>query len=379
MLALTGACIAAGIFGTQAQAVTQTFVSTGAEQTFTVPAGIASVQVFAVGGPGGRGASGGATPIPAGGFGAVATGTIAVTPGQTLFVNVGGIGRTATTFAGGSAAFNGGAAGGSSTSSAFCNGGGGGGGASDLRTVSRAQPLTLESRLLVAGGGGGGGGSTSNGTAGGAGGAAQANGSTGGGVGAGAGGVAATTAAPGGNGTLDAGGAGGSEPVNCGGGGGGGGGGAFGGGGGDAGGPATGAGGGGGGGSSAFAPSVTSPSIATDVTGVPAVHLVYGGGGAVSNAFTFGTLTKDKRKGTATQAVAVPGAGEITLGGNGVKRQTVTANAAGSVGVLVKATGNKRKKLNRKGKVKVTATFTYTPNGGTPATQTKRIKLKRNR
>ena len=52
-----------------------------------------------------------------GGFGAVATGTMAVTPGQTLFVNVGGNGAsTATATAGSWADFNGGGAGGSGRS-----------------------------------------------------------------------------------------------------------------------------------------------------------------------------------------------------------------------------------------------------------------------
>ena len=137
MLALTGAFIAAGIFSAQAQAVTQTFVSTGAEQTFVVPAGITSIQVFAVGGKGGNGGASGAIPAD-GGFGAVATGTIAVTPGQTLFVNVGGNGGVATANRGAPA----------DVQrrrrrwlrrrrAAECNGGGGGGGASDVRTVSR--------------------------------------------------------------------------------------------------------------------------------------------------------------------------------------------------------------------------------------------------
>lgn len=79
-----------------------------------------------------------------GGAGAVATGKLAVTPGQTLQVWVGGKG---TLFSGG---FNGGGSGGTSGGG---GGGGGGGGASDVRVGNG----TLSDRVIVAGGGGGGG------------------------------------------------------------------------------------------------------------------------------------------------------------------------------------------------------------------------------
>ena len=99
------------------------------------------------------GASGGGAPSGTlGGLGAVVDGTIVVTPGQPLYVSVGGVGAAgagpATVAAGG---FNGGGAGSFASFS-----GGGGGGASDVRTVPSDQPATtLASRLVVAGAGGG--------------------------------------------------------------------------------------------------------------------------------------------------------------------------------------------------------------------------------
>ena len=51
------------------------FSSTGAEQSFSVPAGARSVRIEAVGAPGGAGANG----APGGGAGAVARGTPSVT------------------------------------------------------------------------------------------------------------------------------------------------------------------------------------------------------------------------------------------------------------------------------------------------------------
>ncbi|WP_460867320.1 OmpL47-type beta-barrel domain-containing protein [Rhodococcus aerolatus] len=126
--------------------VTCTYRSTGSEQTFPVPAGVRSVTVTAVGAPGamdGRGVFG------PGGKGASVTATLAVTPADTLFVEVGGTpSRGQYCFGSCLGGYNGGGTTGS---------GGGGGGASDVRTVAADQPASLASRQLVAAGGGGGG------------------------------------------------------------------------------------------------------------------------------------------------------------------------------------------------------------------------------
>jgi hypothetical protein len=245
--------------GHKAASTTLVFNFTGAEQTFAVPAGVTSINVTAIGAAGGSGAApvlGGLA--GAGGEGEQVSGTLAVIPGNTLFVEVGGVGVAGTTSAGGAGGFNGGAAAGGTNT-----GGGGGGGASDVRTVSGS----LVSRLIVAGGGGGGGGGGSCNTApGGAGGSAatagaagtlctpQAGGAGGGagtalaGGAGGAGGLGTTAGGNGTPGTLGTGGAGAAD------GSGGGGGGLYGGGGGGGGAAATtvtwGSGGGGGGGSS---------------------------------------------------------------------------------------------------------------------------------
>ena len=134
--------------------VSCTFASTGAEQSFVVPAGVSSVHVVARGAPGGRGASLDSSPSP-GGRGAAVSGDLSVTAAEVLYVEVGGAptfdadacypGLGGVPCVGG---FNGGG------SSHF---GGGGGGASDVRTVTGSDAGTLASRVLVAGGGGGGG------------------------------------------------------------------------------------------------------------------------------------------------------------------------------------------------------------------------------
>jgi len=122
------------------------FIYTGADQTFTVPAGVFFIQVDLYGAAGGNGSWGGWTWGWSGGAGGYTHGTIAVTPGQVLTVMVGQ-----------------GGAGGATSNATFSYGGGGrnctsndcqyaakGGGRSAIRTSGGTE-------LLTAGGGGGGG------------------------------------------------------------------------------------------------------------------------------------------------------------------------------------------------------------------------------
>jgi hypothetical protein len=101
-----------------------------------------------------------------------------------------------------------------------------------------------------------------------------------------------------------------------------------------------------------------------------------------TSAFTVDAITRNKKKGRATVTATVPNPGELTGAGKGV----TVANAAvvsktvtkpGSVQLLIKATGKKKKKLNSTGKVKVNPTITFTPTGGDPATQSVKVKLKK--
>jgi len=103
-----------------------------------------------------------------------------------------------------------------------------------------------------------------------------------------------------------------------------------------------------------------------------------------SNAFSFGSLGRNKKKGTATLAVNVPGPGTLALSGNGVKAASAgavaatTVSAAGVVELPIRATGKKKKQLNKSGKAKLAVSVTYTPSGdlpGDPNTQSMRVKL----
>ncbi|WGY01886.1 PASTA domain-containing protein [Nocardioides sp. QY071] len=260
----------AGAEASTARATPQsvTFLPTGGEQTFAVPAGVTTLHAVAVGGRGGNGASGGA-----GGYGALVSADLSVAPGQILYLEVGGNG------VGALGGFNGGGAGGSGSDA-----GGGGGGASDIRLAPRAAGTSLTLRLLVAAGGGGGGGSTpSPGTTNG-GGTAGAVPTAGQGYGGGGQPGTATTGGASGyscdgiatTGSLGTG-ASGRSGVGCSfpfSGGGGGGAGLYGGGGGGT----SSAGDGGGAGSSGSGAGATNTSVVSDTTGQPSISLTYAAG-----------------------------------------------------------------------------------------------------
>lgn len=105
---------------------------------------------------------------------------------------------------------------------------------------------------------------------------------------------------------------------------------------------------------------------------------------APSNDFTFGKLKLNKKNGTATLKVNVPGAGTLTAvdakkkAPKRIKKAKATAAGAGVATLTLKATGAGRKTLNEKGKLKFKALVTFTPTGGTAATQIFAGKLKLN-
>jgi len=156
-------CVVTGALATassaQAAPLTITYHPKGEEQTLHVPAGVTSIGVVAVGGTGGAGQYGGSagTVIP-GGRGARVSGALPVTPGSTLYLEVGANGTDASDGCETFAFLGGGLAG--------CSGTGGGGGATDIRlcpaTATSCPGSDPLGRLLVAGGGGGSAGANAN-------------------------------------------------------------------------------------------------------------------------------------------------------------------------------------------------------------------------
>lgn len=230
---------------------TTTFNYTGALQSFVVPPGVTAVTTDGYGAAAWNGGTQGR--------GGRLQGVLAVTPGQTLYISIGGQGGTPGGAGGGNpglGGFNGGGDGGASTGTGGTQGGGGGG-ATDIRVGGTA----LANRVCVAGGGGSSGrntgagaGGDGGGTTGHAGGIGGASGAAGGGTPS-AGGAAGTGGVNGTAGASGQAGKGGSTTTTNANAGSGGGGGYFGGGGGA--GMASGSGSGGGGGGSNFAGTMT--------------------------------------------------------------------------------------------------------------------------
>jgi Glycine rich protein len=303
--------VAVAVAAAPASASTSRFRYTGAEQVFLVPAEVHSLHVVAVGGRGGAGSG-----SHEGGLGAQVTTDIAVTPGEALYVDVGGDGLT-----GGLPVFGGGGAAGADLLGG--QPGGAGGGATEIRRLARSAPGSDATRIVVAGGAGGGGGGPNGGRGGDAdadgegwvGGEGEAGTAAAGGLGGDAAGAGATAGT---DGQLGGGGAGGT------GGGGGGGGGYYGGGGGGGGDTTALGGGGGGGGGASFVAGGAGATFGT--SGTPSsVTFTYGD--AIAEVTAFATVFAAQRVGTVgEQTVTVTNRGTIPLVVTGA---TITGAQAG--------------------------------------------------
>ncbi|MGN6757287.1 MAG: glycine-rich protein, partial [Thermomicrobiales bacterium] len=144
LLGLAGSVGATGPCTTSAGLTTCTFDYTGAAQTWTVPDGVTQVTLDVFGAQGGYEAA-------QGGQGGRATATVAVTPGETLTIVVGGAGHSPFNGSDALGGFNGGGNGGAPYNLPTAYYGSGGGGASDVRIGG----TDLAQRAIVAGGGGG--------------------------------------------------------------------------------------------------------------------------------------------------------------------------------------------------------------------------------
>ena len=280
------------------QTQTVTFNYTGAVQTWVVPPCVTSINVVAAGAKGGG---------SVGGNGARITGTLTVTPGQTLNIYVGGMG----TCGNNSGGWNGGGTGYASNPVNVLYNSCGGGGATDIRIGGTA----LANRVIVAGAGGGKGGGSNTTTPGGSAGCNNGNagGNTFGAGGAGgtqvAGGIGGAPWAgtpPGGQaGTLGQGGNGGFWQTASGGGGGGG---RFGGGGGGNDGCCTGGNGGGGGGAGSSLLPVGWTCLAANNTGHGYLTITYTPVNLVLNPTSTNVTCFGLCDGTASSNVTTPGA-----------------------------------------------------------------------
>ncbi len=94
------------------------------------------------------------------------------------------------------------------------------------------------------------------------------------------------------------------------------------------------------------------------------------------NSFTFGKLKLNKKKGTATIQVKVPGKGTVFLiGSKTVKPALKQSRGKSTVTLAVAAKGKAAKTLKKVGKVKLAVRVRFTPTGGDARVKTKSLTL----
>jgi DNA-binding beta-propeller fold protein YncE len=95
-----------------------------------------------------------------------------------------------------------------------------------------------------------------------------------------------------------------------------------------------------------------------------------------SNAFTFGKAKKNKKKGTLTLDVNVPGPGTLVASlGTKLSAKVPQPTAAGTIQITIKAAGKGVKALKKSGKLKGKLKLTFTPPNEDPSTQSKPVQL----
>jgi hypothetical protein len=90
----------------------------------------------------------------------------------------------------------------------------------------------------------------------------------------------------------------------------------------------------------------------------------------------FGGVKLNKKNGTATLKVKVPGGGRLTVAGKGIVKAKKTSKKAKTLKVAIKATGTAKSLLEQTGKAKVKIKATFKPSSGIQVSKTKAITLK---
>ena len=100
-----------------------------------------------------------------------------------------------------------------------------------------------------------------------------------------------------------------------------------------------------------------------------------------SNEFQITQIGRNPRRGTATLAIQVSNSGVFALSAQGVKKPHIARNlvGAGPISFQLTPTGKTRRKLVRKGAVRLRVTLTFAPANGDPSVQIVGVKLRMKR
>jgi hypothetical protein len=101
-----------------------------------------------------------------------------------------------------------------------------------------------------------------------------------------------------------------------------------------------------------------------------------------SNKFSFGKVILNRKRGTASLPVSVPGPGILVLTGKGIVARkgpgaAVVLGGAGMARLAIVPAVHREAALIRSGRAKIVARVTYTPDGGDPLTKARTIALHR--
>jgi hypothetical protein len=96
---------------------------------------------------------------------------------------------------------------------------------------------------------------------------------------------------------------------------------------------------------------------------------------APSNAFKLRKLKRNRRKGTATLQVEVPGPGRLVLFGMKVRRFAREAETAGTFNLKIVPKRKLARRLRARGKARISVNVRFTPTGGSANNRSKSVKL----
>ncbi|HET6869697.1 MAG TPA: hypothetical protein VFH80_27535 [Solirubrobacteraceae bacterium] len=98
-----------------------------------------------------------------------------------------------------------------------------------------------------------------------------------------------------------------------------------------------------------------------------------------SNSFALSKPKLNRRSGSAVLIATVPGPGTLRLAGRRIKPLSRSVAGPGTVKLTIKGQPSTGRRLARTGKATITVEVTYTPTGGDPNTESKKLTLTRGR
>lgn len=121
----------------------------------------------------------------------------------------------------------------------------------------------------------------------------------------------------------------------------------------------------------------SSPNESLISSGVSGCGVAVDGLGLPAQTFKLGKAQLNKKKGTANLVVEAEWPGTLQASGKGMKKVTKAAAGPGNVTLPIRVKGKAKKKLAKSGKAAVKVKVVHSPDGGSPSSAKKKVKLVR--